>query len=131
MTDTTTPHTNGGAPIGDTDAPELIDLETLAKEGRRPPPGKRYRIRVDKLHLVIETATITGRDILHRAGKQPVERYRLDQKLTGGRTEKIELDQVVDLTAPGVERFMTLPLDQSEGEARCWHTVPTVREKVS
>ena len=41
--------------------------------------------------------------------------FRLDEKLVGGRTVKIELDQVVDLTAPGVERFMTLPLDQTEG----------------
>jgi hypothetical protein len=107
---------------------EVIDIETLAKENRTPPPGKRYRIRVDKLHLEIETSTITGREILRRAGKQPVERYRLDQKLAGGRTEKIELDQVVDLTTPGVERFMTLPLDQTEGEAVCRSTLIRVEE---
>lgn len=97
------------------DANEVIDIETYAKEGRTPPPGKHYRIRVDKLHLDIESPAITGREILRRAGKQPVERYRLDQKLTGGRTQKVELDQTVDLTTPGIERFMTLPLDQTEG----------------
>ena len=96
---------------------EIIDVEGYAKTGRTPPAGQQYRIRVDKTEIVIETATITGREILRRAGKVPPERYRLDQKLVGGRTVKIELDQVVDLTTPGVERFMTLPLDQTEGAA--------------
>jgi hypothetical protein len=116
MSSTTSPHPTGGSPADDNMPNEVIDIETFAKENRTPPPGRRYRIRVDKLHLEIDTSTITGREILRRASKQPVERYRLDQKLAGGRTEKIELDQVVDLTTPGVERFMTLPLDQTEGE---------------
>ena len=98
------------------DGVEVIDVESYAKSGRNPPAGKQYRIRVDKTLIVVETSTITGREILTRAGKIPPERYRLDQKLHGGRTVKIELDQVVDLTTPGVERFMTLPLDQTEGE---------------
>ena len=94
---------------------DIIDVESYAKSGRTPPAGQQYRIRVDKTQIVVATSTITGREILSRAGKVPPERYRLDQKLVGGRTVKIELDQVVDLTTPGVERFMTLPLDQTEG----------------
>lgn len=97
------------------DSVEIIDVESYAKSGRTPPAGQQYRIRVDKTQIVVETSTITGREILSRAGKVPPERYRLDQKLVGGRTVKIELTQVVDLTTPGVERFMTLPLDQTEG----------------
>jgi hypothetical protein len=100
-------HTNVGV--------ETIDVESYAKSGRTPPAGQQYRIRVDKTQIVVETSTLTGREILTRAGKTPPERYRLDQKLVGGRTEKIGLNQVVDLTTPGVERFMTLPLDQTEG----------------
>lgn len=79
------------------------------------PRGAKYRIRVDKQHYTVESDAITGREILHLAGKQPPERFRLDQKMVGGVTHKIELSDVVDLTAPGVERFMTLPLDQTEG----------------
>jgi hypothetical protein len=45
----------------------------------------------------------------------PPERYRLDQKLRDGTIKKIELNDVVDLTLPGLERFMTIPLDQTEG----------------
>lgn len=102
---------------------EVIDVESYAKSGRNPPAGQQYRIRVDKIEIVVTTSTITGREILTRAGKIPPERFRLDQKLVGGRTEKIELDQVVDLTTPGVERFMTLPLDQTEGATDIGATV--------
>jgi hypothetical protein len=94
---------------------DIIDVEAYAKAGHAPPKGRQYRIRVDKQLIVVPTETVTGRDILRLAGKQPPERFRLDQKLTGGKTVKIELTHVVDLTAPGVERFMTLPLDQTEG----------------
>lgn len=94
---------------------DVIDVEAYAKAGRTPPKGRRYRIRVDKQLIVVPTETVTGREILRLAGKQPPERFRLDQKLTGGKTVKIELTQVVDLATPGVERFMTLPLDQTEG----------------
>ena len=94
---------------------EAIDIEAFARKGERPPKGKKYRIRVDKTILVVEGSTITGRQILELAKRLPPERYRLDQKLRGGETRKIELDTVVDLTTPGLERFMSIPLDQTEG----------------
>jgi hypothetical protein len=100
---------------------DIIEVEAYAKAGRTPPKGRQYRIRVDKQLIVVPTETVTGREILRLAGKQPPERFRLDQKLTGGRTVKIELTQVVDLTTPGVERFMTLPLDQTEGSVARAH----------
>lgn len=93
----------------------VIDLEAYAKAGKPPPKGSIYRIRVDKQHYEVRTSQITGRSILELAGKTPPERFRLDQKLRGGATQKIELSDMVDLTAPGVERFITLPLDQTEG----------------
>jgi hypothetical protein len=95
--------------------PEVIDIEAFARKGERPPTGNKYRIRVDKTVLVVDGPTITGRHILELANRIPVERYRLDQKLRGGETRKIELETVVDLTTPGLERFMSIPLDQTEG----------------
>jgi hypothetical protein len=94
---------------------EPVDIEAFARRGERPPRARRYRIRVDKTVVVVNGPTITGRQILEAAGRIPVERYRLDQKLRGGETRKIELDTVVDLTTPGLERFMTIPMDQTEG----------------
>lgn len=93
----------------------VVDIEEYAKEGKEPPKGGWYQIRIDKERHVVETSEVTGRRILELAKKAPVENFRVDLKLKGGATRKIELDDVVDLTEKGVERFMTLPLDQTEG----------------
>ena len=97
---------------------DVIDIEQQAKSGRDVPPhraGARYRIRIDKVFKVVDVPQMTGEQILGLVGKTPAG-YRLDMKLKGGGTKKIEPKDVVDFTAPGVERFMTLPLDQTEGD---------------
>src|SRR5215510_2107888 len=94
---------------------EVVDLEECAKANRKPPRARRYRIRIDKQHYVVEVPSMTGRELLHLAGKQPPTRYRLYQKFAGGERKSIDLDEKADFTTPGVERFMTLPLDQTEG----------------
>lgn len=97
---------------------EIIDLEEYAKSDRKVPPhrpGVSYRIRIDKMQKVVDVPEMTGAQILGLVGKTP-DRFRLDQKVRGGAPRKIEPTDVVSFTAPGVERFMTLPLDQTEGE---------------
>lgn len=94
---------------------DIEDLEQASKENRAPRPAKRYRIRVDKEHYEVPGNSLTGREVLELAGKCPPEQYLLYQRLRGGQREKIGLDETVDLTKPGVERFMTLPKDQTEG----------------
>jgi hypothetical protein len=97
------------------DGVEIVDLEEYGRANRKPPRAKRYRIRIDKQHYVVEVPSMTGRELLLLAGKNPPDRWTISQKFHGGRTQPIGLDDVVDFTAPGVERFMTLPLDQNEG----------------
>lgn len=58
---------------------------------------------------------MTGREILTLVGKTPPERFLLFQMISGGRKEKIELNEKVDFTTPGIEKFRTYPLDQTEG----------------
>ena len=58
---------------------------------------------------------MTGRELLTLAGKCPPDQWMISQKLCGGKVEEIGLDEKADFTTPGVERFMTLPLDQTEG----------------
>lgn len=94
---------------------EEVEIELYVKSGEIPPRARRYIIRVDKEKFTVSQPSMTGREILTLASKIPVERYRLDQKLRGGKTEKIELDEVVDFTKPGVERFMTLAKDLIDG----------------
>mgnify|MGYP001197157994 CR=1 FL=1 len=97
--------------------PSIVDIEQYAKEGKDIPAAEKYRIRIDKEHYVVSAPAMTGAQLLALAQKQPVERFSLYQKLKGGETKKVEYGQVADFRAPGVERFMTLPLDQTEGAA--------------
>jgi len=95
--------------------PEYIDIEEHAKAGKEPPKGSKYLIRVDKAHYKVEVEYLTGREILEIAEKRPVERFQLNQKLHGGVVKKIAHDEKVCFSHPGIERFMTIPLDQTEG----------------
>jgi hypothetical protein len=95
---------------------EYIDIEEYAKAGKQPPKGSKYLIRIDKALYKVTVESLTGREILQLASKVPVERFQLNQKLHGGVVKKIAYDQIVDFTEPGVERFMTIPLDQTDGK---------------
>lgn len=94
---------------------EVVDLEEYATLGKKPPKAKQYRIKIDKTKYTVSVPAMTGREILVMAGKNPPERFQLNQKFKGGRVEPVQLDQEVDFTQPGVEKFMTVPLDQNEG----------------
>lgn len=95
---------------------EIIDVEAYSKEGKPVPKDKRYRIKIDREVYVVEKECMTGRELLTLAGKIPPEKYQLNMKLKGGKVEPISLDEKVCFTKPGVEKFMTLPLDQTEGQ---------------
>lgn len=98
---------------------EILDLEVLATSGRRPPAHHRYfKVKVDLEYFTFDDPRPTGRQILVKAGKIPPERFILRQRNFGHQTREIGLDEHVDLAAPGVERFVTLPRDQTDGLLR-------------
>lgn len=97
------------------EADEPVDIEACAERDHETPQAKRYKIRVDRQRHVVDRPAMTGREILELAGKNPATRFRLDQKLRGGQAKKVGHDETVSFCAPGVERFMTVPLDQHEG----------------
>jgi hypothetical protein len=100
----------------DVDLPdELEDLELCAREGRKPRCVRRYRIRIDREQHVVHVTYMTGQQLLELAGKCDVNRWKLFQKLMGGEVKEVGLDDEVDFTTPGIEKFKTLPLDQTEG----------------
>ena len=74
-----------------------------------------YKIQVDKDFVEVPVSRLTGRELLEYAGKKPAENYALYRKVKGGQPKRIGLDEKIDLSEPGVERFVTLPLDQTEG----------------
>ena len=100
-----------------TEVADIIDLEECAKAGHRPPPARRYRIRIDRERFTVEKQTITGRELLQLAGKTPIECYAIHQKLRKGQVVEIGLDERVDLTTPGIERFLTMERKVTDGEA--------------
>ncbi|HEY9784242.1 MAG TPA: multiubiquitin domain-containing protein [Candidatus Obscuribacterales bacterium] len=94
----------------------VIDLEEFARDRRRPPLSKKgYRIKINGDPYIILSPTITGRQVLEIAGLLPPENYTLRVKISGERPRKVDLDEVVDLREPGVEKFKALPRDQTEG----------------
>jgi multiubiquitin len=94
---------------------EIADLEEYAKLGKRPPRCRGYRIRINGERFEVHEPTIKGSQVLRLAGKEPPQDYTVWLKLRGERPEKIGLDEEVNLRRPGVEKFKTLPRDQSEG----------------
>ena len=97
-----------------TNEEEVIDLEGYSKAGKPVPPGRTYRIRIDKDNYTVRQSVVTGREILALAGKAP-EEYNLYQHIRGSQTKTIEADEKVDLTSPGGERFTTMRRANTEG----------------
>ena len=94
---------------------EIVDLEKYAREGKKPPRARGYRILVNGKPFVVHEEFITGRQVLTLAWLTPPENYTLRVKIAGQRPRKVELDEKVDLRHPGVEKFKALPRDQTEG----------------
>lgn len=93
---------------------EVIDLEEYFAAKRPVPKDKKYRIRIDKEQYVVDKSEMTGTEILALAGKTP-DKFLLRQKLRGG-VEPVGPNEVVSFVKPGVERFMTVPKEVTEGE---------------
>ena len=96
------------------DGGDAIDLEACGKHNRRPPRGHKYRVRIDGAKHTLEAATATGAEILALVDKNAHD-WSLNRKLHGGRRERIEPEEVVDLCAPGVERFETVRRQAQQG----------------
>jgi len=93
-----------------------LEVEEFSKvHGGKPPKARKYVIRIDREKFKVSVPQMTGRELLLLASKSPPENWLLNQKLRGGQVIAIGLTTVVDFIAPGVERFMTLPKDQTEG----------------
>ena len=76
--------------------------------------SKPFKIQIDKNQYELDNPTPTARELLTIAGKTPPEHFALYLK-DKGKPQRLQLDERVDLREPGVEKFVTLPLDQTEG----------------
>lgn len=83
-------------------------------EHGKPKPHP-YKIQIDKREYDVENPTPTGAYLLELAGKVPVSQFGIYLRVPGQQAQRILPDQTVDLRGEGIERFVTLPLDQTEG----------------
>lgn len=94
---------------------DVVDIEEFVKAGKPIPAGKKYRIKIEKEKYVVKVPSMTGAEILTLAGKVPVEKFILQQKI-GKLVERIALTDIVSFIAKGIERFMVVPREVTEGD---------------
>jgi hypothetical protein len=75
----------------------------------------RYKIMIDRDVKETSQECMMGREILTLANKIPAERFQLNVRMKGGRVTKVGYDETICFSTPGIEKFMTIPLDQTEG----------------
>lgn len=72
-------------------------------------PNKGNEIFIDEVKYYFNENQVVGREILTKANKIPVECYSLYKKLKGCDFTKIDLDEVMNLKNPEIEKFVTKP----------------------
>lgn len=90
--------------------PSQPQATEVAKEKDRT-----YKVQIDKTVYETQDPTPTGLELLTLAGKVPPNQFALYEKEKDGPPRRIGLNDRVDLREPGIEKFVTLPLDQTEG----------------
>jgi hypothetical protein len=93
---------------------DTVDLEEYAKQKKNPPKARVYVIRVDKKKYRVEASSMTGRQILETAGRDP-QKFKLLQIMHSGQTDEVPPERTVDFTTPGIESFETTPIISTEG----------------
>lgn len=91
------------------------DPEQQNQSNKPNQPNPKFKVMVDRDVYDAPKECMTGREILVMAGKAPVERFQLNVRLKAGKVAKVGYDETTCFSDPGIEKFMTIPLDQTEG----------------
>ncbi|MBZ9731184.1 multiubiquitin domain-containing protein [Salegentibacter sp. JZCK2] len=94
---------------------EIIDIHDCYCKGVNPVITYKYLIKINKDKYEVEQETITGKEIIVLAGESPDKNGV--RMFTKSGKKMLGLDESVDLTKSGVERFVIVPLDCTEGFA--------------
>lgn len=74
-----------------------------------------FKIKLNKEHYVFDHNVVSGQEILEAGGLDP-NNYTLRLRRTGqAAPESIALTDNVDLSEPGIEQFIAIPKDTTEG----------------
>lgn len=93
-----------------------LDIEQFvqANPNTEKPAARVYVIRVDRHVLRVHDRALTGQAILALVHFTP-RTHKLYQKFRGQQPIEVQPHQLVSFVAPGVERFVTIPCDTTEG----------------
>ena len=86
---------------------ETIDIATFTGKGLKLPKAKKYKVFINDKTATFTHPVVTGREILEEVGQQPCECFVVVQIIHGRHLDIIDLDEKVDLSTSGFERFVT------------------------
>ena len=93
----------------------LLTVRTVKELRKQSLNQRRHTTKVDGQKYIVNVPSMTGRQLLELAGKTPPEKFMIVEKVRGEKPRRIGLDEEVDFTKRGVEKFLTQPLGQTEG----------------
>ncbi len=90
-------------------------MATEKANGNNGNNKEKFKFKVRNETYEVDKPVITGREVCEIAGLVPPEQFKLDLKKQGNEYREIALNDTVDLTEPGIEKFVYIARDQSEG----------------
>lgn len=78
--------------------------------------GPKIKIKIDGKIYEVDCTSMTGKELLELAGKNPYTKYGISKRMKGNELIPVGYEEEVNLSEPGLEKFITLPYEQTEGE---------------
>jgi hypothetical protein len=95
---------------------DLVDLDGAGVETFRSRAAE-WKLEVQGVDITSPTSSIVVKDALVKAGFDPAERWQIIFVVKGKPKEKVTLETVIDLSAPGIERLRLKPDEVVNAEA--------------
>lgn len=94
---------------------DVLDLKASGVE-RLSSRRASWEIQVQGVRLTVHTPTVVVRDVLAMANINPDQGWQIFLKVVGQPKKPLGLNDLVDLTQPGIEKIRLTPNDVNNGE---------------
>ncbi|WP_296250841.1 multiubiquitin domain-containing protein [uncultured Enterobacter sp.] len=95
---------------------QLVDLDNEGIE-RFISRNATWKLNVQGKVFAFNTPTVAIRDAIIRAGLNPSQSWHIYLKVEGQPKVEMNIDDIIDLRAPGIEKLRLTPKDVNNGEA--------------
>jgi hypothetical protein len=94
----------------------LVDVEEFGKQCKPVPPARQYKIRIDKSYYIIESPSISGKEVCQLGKKIPPEKFDIFAFFSNKpKPEKVGLEEPFYVTFMCFTRFVIQPKEQQDG----------------